>query len=82
MLNLNYWSLRPLGFYLDSKSIVEYITKQSSINLNKLDNNVDHINLILNFFDILTKFNPYFSEDLLLGNFNNSFLSYFDSNKN
>ncbi len=82
LLNLNYWSLRPLGFYLDSKSIVEYITKQSSINLNKLDNNVDFINLIMNFFDILTKFKPYFSEDILLGNFNNSFLSYFNSNKN
>lgn len=82
LLNLNYWSLRPLGFYLDSKSIVEYITKQSSINLNKLDNNIDFINLIMSFFDILTKFKPYFSEDILLGNFNNSFLSYFDSNKN
>ncbi len=82
LLNLNYWSLRPLGFYLDSKSIVEYITKQSSINLNKLDNNVDFINLIMNFFDSLTKFKPYFSEDILLGNFNNSFLSYFNSNKN
>ena len=82
LLNLNYWSLRPLGFYLDSKSIVEYITKQSSINLNKLNNNVDFINLIMNFFDILMKFKPYFSEDILLGNFNNSFLSYFNSNKN
>jgi len=82
LLNLNYWSLRPLGFYLDSNSIVEYITKHSSINLNKLDNNADFINLIMNFFDILTKFKPYFSEDLLLGNFNNSFLSYFNSNKN
>ncbi|MHA1274978.1 MAG: anaerobic ribonucleoside-triphosphate reductase [Promethearchaeota archaeon] len=82
LLNLNYWSLRPLGFYLDSKSIVEYITKQSSINFNKLDNNVDFINLIMNFFDTLTKFKPYFSEDILLGNFNNSFLSYFNSNKN
>ncbi len=82
LLNLNYWSLRPLGFYLDSKSIVEHITKQSSINLNKLDDNADFINLIMNFFDILTKFKPYFSEDILLGNFNNSFLSYFNSNKN
>ena len=81
LLNLNYWSLRPLGFYLDSKSIVEYITKKFSIDLNKLDNNIDYINLIMNFFDILTKFKPYFSEDILLGNFNNSFLSYFDSNK-
>ncbi len=82
LLNLNYWSLRPLGFYLDSKSIVEYITKQSSINLNTLDNNVAFINLIMNFFDTLTKFKPFFSEDILLGNFNNSFLSYFNSNKN
>jgi len=82
LLNLNYWSLRPLGFYLDSKSIVEYITKKSSTNLNKLDNNVYHINLIMNFFYFLTKFKPYFSEDILLGNFNNSFLSYFNSNKN
>ncbi len=82
LLNLNYWSLRPLGFYFDSKSIVEYTTKKSSINLNKLDNSVDQVNLILNFFDVLTKFKPYFSEDILLGNFNNSFLSYFNSNKN
>ncbi len=82
LLNLNYWSLRPLGFYLDSKSIVEYITTHSSINLAKLDNNVDFINLIMKFFDILTKFKPYFSEDILLGNFNNSFLSYFNFNKN
>jgi len=82
LLNLNYWSLRPLGFYLDSNSIVEYITKQFSINLNKLDNNTDFINLIMNFFDTLTKFKPYFSEDILLGNFNNSFLSHFNSNKN
>ena len=82
LLNLNYWSLRPLGFYLDSKSIVEYITKQSSINLNKLDNNIDFTNLIMNFFDVLTKFKPFFSEDILLGNFNNSFLSYFNSSNN
>ncbi len=82
LLNLNYWSLRPLGFYLDSKSIVEFITKQSSINLNKLDKNRDLINLVMNFFDFLTKFKPYFSEDILLGNFNSSFLSYFNSNKN
>jgi anaerobic ribonucleoside-triphosphate reductase len=82
LLNLNYWSLRPLGFYLDSKSIVEYITKQNSINLDKLDDNIDFINLIMNFFDILTKFKPFFSEDILLGNFNNSFLSYFNSSKN
>ncbi|TKJ20907.1 MAG: hypothetical protein CEE42_14380 [Promethearchaeota archaeon Loki_b31] len=82
LLNLNYWSLRPLGFYLDSKSIVEHITKQTSINLNKLENNTDFINLIMNYFDILTKFKPYFSEDILLGNFSNSFLSYFNSNKN
>ena len=81
LLNLNYWSLRPLGFYLDSTSIVEYISKQNSINLDKLDNNKDFINLIMNFFDILTKFKPYFSEDILLGNFNDSFLSYFNSNK-
>ncbi|MBA7515294.1 hypothetical protein ES705_07333 [subsurface metagenome] len=82
LLNLNYWSLRPLGFYLDSNSIVEYITKQTSINLDKLHDNIDFINLIMNFFDTLTKFKPYFSEDILLGNFNNSFLSYFISNKN
>ncbi|MCK4384234.1 MAG: hypothetical protein KAW66_13125, partial [Candidatus Lokiarchaeota archaeon] len=32
LLNLNYWSLRPLGFYIDTDSIMESISNRYSIN--------------------------------------------------
>ena len=65
LFNLNYWSLRPLGFYLDSKIIVKQ-------HLSGADNARD---LIINLFLILKKLYPYFSEDILIGGFNKHILS-------
>ena len=81
LLNLNYWSLRPLGFYIDTDSILEYISNRYSINLNKLDYSLNQIQLIMHFFDTLAIFKPFFSEDILLGNFSSSFLPHFNSVK-
>ena len=81
LLNLNNWSLRPLGFYIDTNSILEYISNRYSINLDNLDNSINQIQLIMHFFDSLARFKPYFSEDILLGNFSSSFLTRFNSIK-
>ena len=81
LLNLNYWSLRPLGLYIDTDSILEYISNYNTIDFNNLSNSIEQINLIINFFDTLTLLKPFFSEDIILGNFANSFLSNFESKK-
>ena len=76
LLNLNYWSLRPLGLFLDTKSILNYVSNRYSINFNNLEDQIDRINLILHLFDTLAMFAPYFSEDLLLSNFSDFILLY------
>ncbi len=81
LLNLNYWSLRPLGFYIDTDSILEYISNHYSINLDSNDYSINQIQLIMHFFDLLATFKPFFSEDILLGNFYSSFLTRFNSIK-
>jgi len=81
LLNLNNWSLRPLGFYIDTDSILGYISNRYSINPNNIDYSIDKIQLIMHFFDALAMFKPFFSEDILLGNFSNSFLTHFNSIK-
>ncbi|NVM16210.1 MAG: hypothetical protein HWN80_00735 [Candidatus Lokiarchaeota archaeon] len=81
LLNLNYWSLRPLGLFIDTESILEHISNQNAIDLNNLSSSINQISLIINFFDTLALFKPFFSEDIILGNFANSFLTSFESNK-
>ncbi len=81
LLNLNNWSLRPLGFYIDTDSILGYISNRYSINPNNIDYSIDKIQLIMHFFDLLATFKPFFSEDILLGNFSSSFLTHFNSIK-
>ncbi len=81
LLNLNYWSLRPLGLHIDSKSILEHISKNTSIDFNNPSSLINQINLIINFFDEVASFKPFFSEDIMLGNFSDSFLFNFESNK-
>ncbi|MFX1405829.1 MAG: anaerobic ribonucleoside-triphosphate reductase [Promethearchaeota archaeon] len=82
LLNLNYWSLRSLGFYFNSSSILDFLAKQYSYTLNKSTNSFDLNHIILKFFETLTRFNAYFSEDILLGNFNRDFLSHFPISDN
>ncbi len=78
LLHLNHWALRPLSIYLNTDSVINLISKKSS---NKIKNSIDLVNLILRAMDVLYSFNPFFSEDLLLGDFNKNFLSLFSLKK-
>jgi len=82
LLNLNYWSLRPLGFYIDSNSIMSYLSKRKLIDINNLDKPIELIKLISYFFEVLDKIKPYMSEDILLGNFSDFLIKIFSSNEN
>lgn len=82
LLNLNYWSLRPLGFYIDSNSIVSYLSERKLVDFNKSDKSIELIKLYSNFFDVLGKIKPFFSEDILLGNFSDFLFKSISSNEN
>ncbi|MFX1317117.1 MAG: anaerobic ribonucleoside-triphosphate reductase [Promethearchaeota archaeon] len=77
LLYLNYWSLKPLSFYLNTDSLIKIILGKNSIP--KLENSKELSNLILDFVDFLYNLKPFFSQDILLSDFNNQFLSYFNS---
>jgi len=81
LLHLNYWSLRPLSLYLNTNSVLEVIFKRNLNSSRKLTNSRELINLILVFIDFLHNFKPYFSQDLVLGEFNKNFLSYMNSHE-
>lgn len=78
LLNLNYWALRPLGFYINIDSFINLINDKLSNNLQHTKNLKEGCDYVLTFVDYLYKIKPYFSEDLVLGDFNNKFLSLFD----
>ncbi len=79
LLYLNYWSLRPLGIYLNCESLLEVLFKRSMNHSMRLENYRDCINLIIDFSDLLMQFKHFFSEDIILGEFNNELLSHFNS---
>ena len=78
LCHLNHWSLRPLSIYLNTKTLISYLFKKFSV---KLENSRAYIKLILNFNELISAFKPYISEDLLLGSFNQYFLSLFQNKK-
>ena len=78
LLNLNYWSLRPLSLYINTKYLLSFLFRKNPNLLNKLEKSRDYSYLLLKFFHLLYQLKQYFSEDLLLGDFNNQFLSNFD----
>ena len=82
LLNLNYWSLRPLGFYINSNSIISYLSKRKLVDINNLDKPIELINLSSYFFEVLDKIKPYVSEDILLGNFSDFLIKIISSNEN
>ena len=67
LLNLNTWSLKPLACYSDSQELLRI---HSSNSPNESNNERDLYHLIDNFFRTLNKIQPFFSQDLLIGNFN------------
>jgi len=81
LLNLNYWSLRPLSFYVNISSILNFLKKHYSLNFNKLETNIELTDFIMRFFKVINKFSPYLSEDLLIGDFNNEILPILSYNK-
>jgi len=78
LLNLNYWSLRPLSIHLNMEVIMRYIFQKYPNIPKKFDKGRDFTNLILHFIDILYCLKQFYSEDLILSDFNNAFLSYFN----
>ncbi len=76
LLHLNYWALRPLSLYINTNTLIEYIKKETNLGAEilKIRNSSD---LIIHFLDLLYVLKQFYSEDLLLGNFNTQFLSYF-----
>ncbi|MFX0010070.1 MAG: anaerobic ribonucleoside-triphosphate reductase [Candidatus Hermodarchaeota archaeon] len=72
LLNLNYWSLRPISIYIDSNSIINFIKKDD----------INHKHIATNYFKIISSLKPYISEDIVLGNFASSFLFEFNNVKN
>ncbi len=81
LLHLNYWSLRPLSIYLNTETVMELIFQKYSKISTNFEKNRDFINLFLNFVDILYPLRQFYSEDLILGNFNKYLLSIFDLHK-
>ena len=82
LLNLNYWSLRPLSLYIDSNSIISYLSKRKLVDINNLDKPIELVKLSSYFFDVLDKIKPYVSEDILLGNFSDFLIKIISSNEN
>jgi len=81
LLSLNYWSLRPLGLYIPTDRIMDYILKKKADSFENLETSKGLTIFILRFFEFLSFMKPYFSADVLLGNFNQKFLSMYDFNK-
>ena len=69
LLYLNYWSLKPIGFYLNTSNLVKYLIKSTNFDEQSQTSNTS-IKLILGLSKIFRDFKSFFSEDLLLGNFN------------
>ena len=75
LLNLNYWSLRPLGAYINTKSILDVISKENLDEIHNLQDSRNVFQLIQSFMTQLSHINPYISEDIVLGDFDCALLS-------
>ncbi|MFX0022594.1 MAG: anaerobic ribonucleoside-triphosphate reductase [Candidatus Hermodarchaeota archaeon] len=75
LLHLNYWALRPLSLYIDTEGIMDYFYNEN-INLkNNGNKELNNTELVIQFTDLLYCLKQFYSEDLVLGNFNTQFLS-------
>ncbi|MFX1497249.1 MAG: anaerobic ribonucleoside-triphosphate reductase [Promethearchaeota archaeon] len=75
-LNLNQWALRPLSFYINTESILNYIKKSGSLKIGELSTLFEYVRVILEFHNTISLFKPFFSGDMVLGNFDRHFLSH------
>ncbi|MFX1233150.1 MAG: anaerobic ribonucleoside-triphosphate reductase [Promethearchaeota archaeon] len=75
LLNLNQWGLRPLSFYVNVESILNYIERSLSIKIKNVSDLFDFTIIILKLFEVISLFKPFFSEDIVLGDFSKHLLS-------
>ena len=80
LLHLNYWSLRPLSIYLKTETVLEYLSKHYSNTTNHTEDKMN-LNLILDLFDFLHQIKQFYTEDVILGDFDNRFLIKYNSPK-
>lgn len=66
LLHLNYWSLRPLSLYINTPNLLEFMVNNHAIDRH---NSRSSSYLILELLNSLREIKPFYSEDLLLGNF-------------
>jgi DNA-binding transcriptional ArsR family regulator len=78
LLHLNYWGLRPLSIYINTSDVMEFIKKRIDFT-NNLPSTLSSMKLIMELLKVLRTLKPYFSEDLLLGSFN-QFLEKINNN--
>ncbi|MHA2218100.1 MAG: anaerobic ribonucleoside-triphosphate reductase [Candidatus Hodarchaeales archaeon] len=78
LLHLNYWSLRPLSVYINTETIIKYLYNRNIDNYFDLESKTDVLRLILGFTEFIYKFRQFYSEDLLLGDFNTQLLAKID----
>ncbi|MCJ7649540.1 MAG: hypothetical protein MUP85_13065 [Candidatus Lokiarchaeota archaeon] len=75
LLNLNYWSLRPLGAYINTQTLLDVISKEDHDKNHNSNDSRKVFRLIQSFMTKLSNIHPYFSEDILLGDFDCTLLS-------
>lgn len=78
LLHLNYWGLRPLSLYINTKTIINYLLNIDSNIPHRDKNTTGYTSFIINFIDLLQRLKQFYSEDLILGNFNNELISYLE----
>ena len=66
LLNLDTWSLKPLAYYCDSRDLIKSF---SNINPEDINNHRDLYRFITHFFQVSNKIRSCFSEDFLIGTF-------------
>lgn len=81
LLHLSYWGLRPLSLYINAKTMMNYLFSTYSNIPQRIKNTTEYTSFIINFLDLLQQLKKYYSEDLLLGDFNNQFVSFLEMPK-
>ena len=81
LLHLNYWGLRPLSFYINAKTLTNYLFNIDSDNPYRIKSTKEYTSFIINFVDLLHHLKKFYSEDLVLGNFNTQFFSCLEFSK-
>jgi len=74
LLNLNYWSLRPLGAYIKTKTLLDVICKENDAKIYDSNDPRKAFRMIQSFMTKLSNIHPYVSEDILLSDFDSTLL--------